>query len=447
MRFLLHSVTRPLTRSTSATPPRAAVVALTALLALAMAGAGGSVASPASAKSTVETGWVTHIDDGDTLDVRVPGRTINNIRMTGINATELTTYANEPSGWRGKCHGVDAANRMRDLVLGKQVQVVDRDDTSNSGGRPRRSLNVEINGVWTDVGGIMLDEGLALYLPSTTEWQVNQGYLRRAQVAAANHLGIYNTSSCGDGPDQAAPLRVVVQWDAPGNDNVNVNGEFIKVINGGDVAVPLAGWWVRDSAERGTKAYPGYRFPDGTVAAPHSSVVVRVGKGSDTATTKYWGLSAPVFENVTKGPMWLSDGGYLFDPQGDLRAWQMYPCNEFCPVPELKGKIAITRIVADPPGADTAVKEYVTLKNISPAPINLAGYELRADARRWTFRTGSILKPRQAVTVYMGRGKTTTLKQYLGSTRLVLSNGGGTSTVLDPQGTSFLCKAWGRGRC
>lgn len=452
MRLIVRQ-TRPSTHSTSWTPPPAVVATLTALLALAMSGVGGSLATPASAKITTVTGWVTHVDDGDTLDVRVPGKTINNIRLTGINTTELTTYADQPGGWAGMCHAVDAARRMRELVYGKQVQVIDRDDTSNSGGRPRRALKVQIDGVWTDVGGIMLDEGLALYLPSTTEYQVNRSYLHRAQMAAARGLGIYNTSSCGVGPDEGAPLSVVVQWDAPGDDSRNVNGEFIKVVNRGDVAVPLAGWWVRDSAERGEtqtlhrKAFPGYRFPAGTVVSPHASVVVRIGRGVDTATTKYWGLTAPVFENVTGSPKWMSDGGYLFDPQGDLRAWQMYPCNTFCPVPELKGKVAISKILASPHGTGVAGKEYVVLKNISLLPINLTGYQLRAGAKRWTFKGGSILNPGEQVTVFMAGGKTSRLMQYVGSRRPVLSNSGGVSTVLDPLGTSFLCRAWGSGRC
>ena len=28
---------------------------------------------------------------------------------------------------------------------------------------------------------------------------------------------------------------------------------------------------------------------------------------------------------VYGGPSYLGDGGYLFDPHGDLRAWRLYP--------------------------------------------------------------------------------------------------------------------------
>jgi endonuclease YncB( thermonuclease family) len=392
---------------------------------------------------------VEDVDDGDTLHVRVPGQGRLYIRMTGINAAELTSYHDYPytSGWEGKCHGVEAARRLQGLVLGKTVRVHARDLSSASGARVRRSIAVEINGVWTDVGGILIDEGLALFLPSTTEYQVNADYLRRAQVAAANRVGFWNTASCGAGPSDEAKLSMVVQWDAPGDDNQNINGEHFKIINRGDAPVSLGGWWVRDSAERGTKDHPGYRIPAGTTVAPHASVTIRVGSGSDTTTTKYWGLRAPVFENVTTSPSYLADGGYLFDPQGDLRAWQLYPCNQFCPVPALRGKVAITKIMFDPAGVDVAKNEYVVVKNVSSAKIDLTGYQLRGDSKRWTFRSGSTLAPREQVYVYLGRGKNTRLKQYMGFTGSWLTNTGGTSMIFDPLGTRFLCRAWGRGRC
>ncbi len=41
----------------------------------------------------------------------------------------------------------------------------------------------------------------------------------------------------------------------------------------------------------------------------------------------------PVFENIKRGRRGIGDGAYLFDPQGDLRAWRMYPCHGTCSGP------------------------------------------------------------------------------------------------------------------
>ena len=38
----------------------------------------------------------------------------------------------------------------------------------------------------------------------------------------------------------------------------------------------------------------------------------------------FWGQRLPVFENVTGDGRGVGDGGYLFDPDGDVRAFEMY---------------------------------------------------------------------------------------------------------------------------
>jgi micrococcal nuclease len=88
--------------------------------------------------------------------------------------------------------------------------------------------------------------------------------------------------------------------------------------------VQIGGWWVRDSALR------RYTFPAGTAVPAKGAVYVHVGRGKATATHKYWGLPAPAFDNPTTDALAIGDGGYLFDPRGDLRAWMIYPCVLAC---------------------------------------------------------------------------------------------------------------------
>jgi len=81
---------------------------------------------------------------------------------------------------------------------------------------------------------------------------------------------------------------------------------------------------VRDSFNR------RYTFGRQAVVPPGGSIRVRVGRGRDRANTFYWGLPDPIFENATRGRRGMGDGGYLFDPHGDLRAWHIYPCRVGC---------------------------------------------------------------------------------------------------------------------
>ena len=67
----------------------------------------------------------------------------------------------------------------------------------------------------------------------------------------------------------------------------------------------------------------------GAVVGAGRRVRVHVGRGTADAGRFYWGLPAPAFENVGGVPG-MGDGGYLFDRDGDLRAWDIYPCRVGC---------------------------------------------------------------------------------------------------------------------
>lgn len=294
-----------------------------------------STAGPAGAAAARERGTVVFVADGDTVDIDVAGDGTSRparVRFIGIQTMELSRYSHTLSKLRGDCWGVEAARNLHGILDGQQVRLTARKSTSTSGRnvRPRRHVAVKVAGVWTDAGALQVSAGLALPDLLPDEYVRNLDYMRRAQEAAANGVGMWgNPAHCGEGPNQTEPLKVSVNWDAEGNDSANVNGEWIDVTNSGAVAVPLGGWWVRDAAYRGTKAH-GYTFPAGAVVEPGQTLRLHVGRGTDSGDRLYWGLDKNIFANVTNGPTWLGDGAWLFDPQGDLRAWDMYPCRHAC---------------------------------------------------------------------------------------------------------------------
>ena len=291
----------------------AAAAAATALIA--------ALAPAPAAAEVVATGRVTFVADGDTVDVDLDGDGTAvpvRVRVTGIQAMELSVYSRHLDRIRGECHGVEATKRMYALVFGKPVRLTSRSASSRSGTRLRRSVAVELDGTWRDVGQILVSEGHALWMSRADEYDYNRDYAARAVQAASAGIGIWDRDFCGSGPDQGAPLTVRANWDAPGYDSQNVNGEYIQVTNAGPTAVPISGWWVRDSHLR------RFTFPTGTVVPARGSIYVHAGSGTSSATRFYWGQAGPVFENVTGSPTYEGDGAYLFDPQGDLRAWHQY---------------------------------------------------------------------------------------------------------------------------
>jgi micrococcal nuclease len=272
-------------------------------------------ADPHSPSCLVWTGKVTFVDDGDTVDVKIDGGHKRRVRVTGINTAELTRYSHKARKRRGECHGVAAANQLERMVRAShwRVRLLAQHASSHSGhGRIRRSLQLRIGGRWRDPGVEQLRTGLALWLPNGQETAWNDSYRALAKAAAARGVGLYDTTACGRGPAAGAELRLHVNWDAAGNDRLNPNGEWIQVSNLGPRPVRVGGWHVKDSDLK------YYRLPRWATVPAKGSIYVHVGRGRSHGTQFYWGLGHALFDNT------IGDGGYLFDPQGDLRAWDIY---------------------------------------------------------------------------------------------------------------------------
>ena len=311
--------------------PRLRTLAVTMIAAASMA-APVAVTTAGPAQATSETyGKVVFVADGDTIDVDIAGDGTSRptrVRFIGIQTMELSTYSTTRTKLRGDCWGVEAARNLHSILKGKRVQLTSRRASSASGSnvRPRRHVAVMMGGQWVDTGALQVSAGLALPDLLPDEYTHNLDYMRRAQRAATAGVGMWgNSSRCGEGPNQTEPLKVTVNWDAEGNDAANVNGEWVDIENLGSVPVPLGGWWVRDAAYRGVKAH-GYTIPAGTQVEAGSTLRIHVGRGKNTTDRLYWGLGENIFANVTGGVQSMGDGAWLFDPKGDLRAWDMYPC-------------------------------------------------------------------------------------------------------------------------
>ena len=266
----------------------------------------------------VWTGKVTNVADGDGLyaDLRGDGtRKPLLVRITGIQAMELTRYAHDPANRRGACHSREATaalERLVDRARGRvRLAAIDLDRT-DLGRRKRRHVALRIGGRWVDAGLALLEKGHVLWLPNNGENAWNDLYGQAARRGSLTGRHLFDPDHCGAGPSAGATPLVRVNYDAEGNDAQNVSGEWVRVGNDGAAPLDLGGWWVRDSALRRAT------FPAGVQVAPGDSVRVRVGSGEADGRDFFWGLPRPVFEN-------RGDGGYLFDPQGDLRAFHIYP--------------------------------------------------------------------------------------------------------------------------
>lgn len=389
--------------------------------------------------------------DGDTVNVRIrKGRRWSkrtDVRLLGVQAMELTDYS-RVRGRKGECHAVEAAERLEFLLQGRRVKrrmirlsaLKASSVTQGARKRLRRWVAYRAGGRWHDVGRVLISEGHALWDPNGKEWASNRLYSTLAWEAAATGRNLWDTDYCGSGPHEGSPLELKVKWDGEGRDGRNVNGEWVRIKNNDPVNdVSLRGWWLRDAFLRRYEFQRRYHFPRGAVVPAGGSIRVHVGRGGDSANAYHWGEAAPVFENVKGGKRAIGDGAYLFDSQGDLRAWQMYPCRVDCRDP-LKGRVEVR--------ARRRAPESVRITNVSSRPADLTEYDLESVPWFYEFPPGTVLAPGQRLVVHIQRNPRRDLpfefgwgfrKYLLGDRRDVV-------TLRNPLGAPVACHAWGRGK-
>jgi endonuclease YncB( thermonuclease family) len=416
------------------------LAALLCLPAAAHAQTGPCVlGKPHSPKCRLWNGKVTFIGDGDTVNVRFNGQSKKTpgtrIRLTGIQAMEEYTYTSDPKKRRGECHANEATARLEYLVkLSKgRVQLAAQHPGSASRNRPLRELRVVINHRWRDVGRILLGEGHALTLASRAEWAWNRSYNYLAQRTAAQQLRLWNSYYCGPGPEQLANFRVWVNSNPPGRDSGDPNGEWVRVKNLDPVrTVHIGGWWLRDSALH------RYTFPSTATVPAGQTITIYVGRGSNDATDFFWGNRRAIFDNTDDHG--TGDGAYLFDPEGDLRAWMTYPCAYQCSDPYKHD----VRVSVHPSG-----HEYASVKNVSSGAIDLEGYRLTAGAYGYPFPAGTVLQPGDVlrVDVQGDPADDQPLRKYWGVDRFILPNDGGSARVSTYNDIVLACRSWGSGSC
>jgi len=112
-------------------------------------------------------------------------------------------------------------------------------------------------------------------------------------------------------PVQAGDARALrisaVQFDAPGDDRQNVNGEWVRIANGGSGPVLLAGWTLSDKDTPGLYTFPAF------VLLPESTVTVYAGSGMMNETSLFMGKTEPVFANSGDEAVLRDGSGVIID--------------------------------------------------------------------------------------------------------------------------------------
>jgi micrococcal nuclease len=391
-----------------------------------------------------ETGTVVKVADGDTFLFVADGSTeIQRIRMLGINTPEVRGFEGQNFD-RDQCGGPEAS-ALLDQVLppGTRVQLRARSADQSNRQRLQRfafAFNPATGDYDIDAQAAVASAGLAMWFPIAEDPSLSLTYRALIELAQIAGRGIWNPEFCGPIEQPEAQIRLIVNWDAPGNDAQNLNGEFIILRNVGSTPVDISGWLLRDSSLESW-----FTFPGGQVIAPNDYRVIHVGAGVNESRSLYMNAARPLFINATRSPL-LGDGAYLLDRNTAVRAYFEYPCVLQCRTDPLIGKLRITNInaVVKPGsrGVKAANQEYVDVRNMTTRPVLLDGVFLRTRTSTFSFPPNMRLAAGKVIRVRMGKGTATNRTQYWGRSRPLLPDAGGVMFLLTARNIEVSRMRW-----
>ena len=228
----------------------------------------GEVAPIASVGPAGEALWTaTEVIDGDTFHVDGPDGE-QRVRMIGINAPE-----------RGECFYDEATAALqfslgdRNLRLVKDVSEVDQY------GRLLRYVELEGG---ADVGAELLRGGYVRSHHYEPDVSRNDEYDALQAEAEESGAGVWAPDACGTPVASDVSIAVEGQYNARGDDNFNLNEEWVRFTNTGSASVDLSGWEVADESSSHR-----YKFEDLTLDRGRS-VTLYTGCGTDSQSERYW---------------------------------------------------------------------------------------------------------------------------------------------------------------
>ncbi len=208
--------------------------------------------------------YVKEVIDGDTFILSNSER----VRLIGINTPEA-----------GRYYFNEAKDVLEILILGKEVElekdVTDRDKY----GRLLRYVYVEELFVNIE----MVKRGFANVYTYPPDVKYTEEFLEAERYARLNEAGLWKKS-------ETCKLEVDINYDAEGNDNSNLNGEYVTIKNMGTSSLNLEKWTVKDS---GTNIYEFCKY----ALEPGSAIYLFSGSGKDVDGKLYWGSSKPIWNN------------------------------------------------------------------------------------------------------------------------------------------------------
>ncbi len=221
---------------------------------------------------------VKEVVDGDTIVLSDSRK----VRLIGINTPEQGMYFFK-----------EASEVLEVMVLGEEI-ILEK-DISEVDKYGRLLRYVYVGDLFVNLE--MVEKGFANAYTYPPDVRYAEKFINAEREARSNDLGLWHKS-------EVNIVEIDLNYDADGNDNQNLNGEYAMIKNTGVDSVNIYGWTVKDSA---TNIYKFGSY----VLQPDSAIYLFTGNGENGEGRFYWGNSKPVWNND-------NDTLYLRDREGLL---------------------------------------------------------------------------------------------------------------------------------
>ncbi len=280
---------------------------------------------------------ITRIVDGDTVKFEYKNGTQDTGRLLGVDTPEVHTD-NDPTEFEGVPDDDTGSSCLRDWghkasefadteLAGKRVTIT-LDTNEGPRGYYGRLLIYIREGDGTLFNYQPVKQGYARVYDS--QFTKRERFYAAESAAQKNGLGLWECANGADGsgggqattPASTAggstngPLAISgIHADAPGNDNDNLNEEYVVLKNTGSGPLDISGWSISDAAGH------SYEVPTGTTVAAGSTLSLHTGSGADSGSDLYWGEKSAVWNNG-------GDTVIVRDSSGGVVLRKEYPTGE-----------------------------------------------------------------------------------------------------------------------
>lgn len=251
---------------------------------------------------------VTSIIDGDTIQIILPHGEEVILRFLGIDCPEKTPDANNPGEYHNitnqTClayYGNKATRFLSSLIEGETI-TISFDPRSGFKDIYDRWLATPSLTNGTNINILLLQKG---YARTYTEGDCEQEhqYILYEQIAIQEKQGLWSCQSSSHDL-----IIEYVHYDASGNDNENLNDEYVIITYQSDLNssdINISGYVLKDASQN------TYMIPPGTSLSPQQSITIFSGSGKDSTIEKFWNSSQAIWGNI-------KDTVFLYDNNNQL---------------------------------------------------------------------------------------------------------------------------------